>query len=165
MIDIAHIHPMLIHFPLALIPVALLAQAIALIKGQGLFGRNCLSGSGLALIVLAALGALVAAFFGDIALDKAVESGVPLATMETHEELGITTAILISLLAIIELALFWRQAESRKISLLAFGAGVVVLIVLLTTAAFGGRLVYEQGVNVTTPAIIPSIDNSGNPLP
>ncbi len=40
MIDLAHIHPMLVHFPLALLPVALALQGIALARGQGLFERE-----------------------------------------------------------------------------------------------------------------------------
>ena len=154
MIDIAHIHPMLIHFPLALLPVALAAQLLAVLKGESLFGRHCLSSTGLALVVLAALGAVIAAVFGDIALDHAVASGVPMASMETHEELGQLSAVLISGLTLLEI---WWYRKASTDAVLSWGfliAGVGVLVVLLTTAWFGGHLVYELGVNVTKAAVV-----------
>lgn len=148
MLDIAQIHPMLIHFPLALIPVALAGQAVALYQGNSLFGRACISSSAVTLIVLAALGAVAAALFGDIALDKAVDAGVPPAIMETHEELGISSATLISILAVVETWLHWKTVVNRAIDLLMWGTGLAILAVLLTTAWFGGHLVYDSGVNV-----------------
>jgi len=152
MINIAHIHPMLIHFPLALLPVALGAQLLAIIKGQGLFKHSCLSATGVVLIVIAAAGAIVAAVFGDIALDQAVASGVPLASMETHEELGQLSAILLSVLAVAELWFYRKASDSTAINRGGWIAGLAVLILLLITAWFGGQLVYELGVNVTPPA-------------
>jgi len=152
MIDIAHIHPMLVHFPLALAPVALAAQLLALYKGQGLFDRSCLSSSALVLIVLAAVGAIVAALFGDIALDQAIASGVPAASLETHEELGQLSAILISVLAAVEVWLYRKAGSGNVLNRGLWIAGLVVLILLLTTAWFGGQLVYESGVNVTPSA-------------
>jgi len=43
MIDIAHLHPMLVHFPLALVPVAPAApgaQILAIIKERKLFEHS-----------------------------------------------------------------------------------------------------------------------------
>jgi len=153
MINIAHIHPMLVHFPLALLPVALGAQLFALVKGQGLFGRSCLSSTGLTLMVVAAAGAIIAAVFGDMALDQAVASGVPMSTLETHEELGQASAILLSILAVAEVWFYRKDATGTALNLGLWLAGVTILVVLLTTAWFGGRLVYESGVNVAPTAL------------
>jgi len=149
LIDIAHIHPMLIHFPLALLPVALGAQLLALIKGQGLFSHQCLASTGIALIALAALAAIAAAVFGDIALDKAVAAGVPLSSLETHEELGKLSAALITLLAVFEGWLFRKTNTNHKVNWGAWFTGLVVFLLLASTAWFGGQLVYELGVNVS----------------
>lgn len=153
MIDIAHIHPMLVHFPLALFPVALAAQLLIVFRGDGLFSRSCLSSTAMVLIVLAALAAILAAVFGDMALDQALSTGVPLASLETHEELGQLTAILLSALAVIEL---WFYRKARNTAVLDWGfllLGVAMLTLLLSTAWFGGQLVYDLGVNVTIPAL------------
>jgi len=151
MLDIAHIHPMLVHFPLALVPVALAAQLWALVKGQGLYGRHCLSSTGLALLALAAVGAGVAAVFGDIALDQAVASGVPLTALETHEELGQLSSVLLALLAVAEGWFYRQRTACTAINWGFWVAGVAVMAELLTTAWFGGQLVYALGINVATP--------------
>ena len=170
MIDIAHVHPMFVHFPLALVPVAVGAQTLALMRGHGLFGRSCLSATGVALILIAAAGAIVAAVFGDIALDRAVASGVPLARLETHEELGKATAALLALLAAAELWLYRKAAAGTAVNRGLWMAGLALLILLLTTAWFGGQLVYEQGVNVATSTPLQGASGSSpgsapDPLP
>jgi len=152
MIDLAHIHPMLVHFPLALLPVALGAQALVIARGNSLFGRSCAAQTGFWLTMLAAIGALAAAVFGDIALDRAVASGIPLTSLETHEELGQLTAVLLSLLAAAEVWLYRKSSGSTTINRGTWIAEIIVLAFLLTTAWFGGQLVYKLGVNVTPPA-------------
>lgn len=148
MLNLAHIHPMLIHFPLALVPVGLAAQAVSQLRGEGLFGRGCLARSGLSLLLLAALGAIGAAVFGDLALDQALASGVPLAKLEGHEELGTLSAILLSVLVVVEAWFYRVQSSSRALSWGFLAAGMAVFSLLLVTALFGGNLVYELGVNV-----------------
>jgi uncharacterized membrane protein len=148
MIDLAHIHPMLVHFPLALLPVALVLQGIALARGQGLFERECLSTTGLAILMVAAAGAGIAAIFGDIALDIAVSAGFAPSQLEGHEELGMTSALLLIALASLEGALYWRRASSRLASWGMLVAGAALFALLVVTAAFGGHLVYGLGVNV-----------------
>jgi uncharacterized membrane protein len=148
MINIAHIHPMLIHFPLALLPVAIGTQLLALFRGEDLFNRSCLSSTAVSLLVLAAAGAVVAAVFGDMALDKALDAGVQMATMEDHEELGKISAVLLSLLAVAALWFYRRAGSSITTDRIFLFASLVVLAVLIATAWFGGQLVYEHGVNV-----------------
>jgi len=148
-IDMAHIHPMLVHFPLALFPVVLGIQFYALIKGQSLFGRDCAHSSAMGLLVLAAIAAVAAATFGDMALDKAVASGVKLSLLESHEDLGQVSAVLLVLLALAGSWLFKVQVPSMKVGWGFWLAGVTVFVVLIITAWHGGHLVYDLGVNVT----------------
>lgn len=149
MIDIAHVHPMLVHFPLALLPVAVAAQAISVARGGSLFTRTCWANTGFMLLVLSAAGAILAAIFGDLALDKAIDSGVALSQMEGHEELGMLSAWLVAGLTAVEGWFYYRAVDSRPLSIAAVVAGVALLAVVLTTAWFGGHLVYDLGVNVS----------------
>ncbi len=148
MIDITHIHPMLVHFPLALVPVALGVQLYALLRGQGLFGRGCAQVTGLGLLALAALAAVVAAMFGDVALDAAVDAGVPDNLLEEHEDLGQMSAVLLVLLTAVGGWLFRRRPDPGTADRVFWLAGAGVLAVLLVTAWHGGHLVYDLGVNV-----------------
>ncbi len=148
-INIAHIHPMLVHFPLALFPVVLGIQFVVLIRGQTLFDRGCPQSSAMGLLVLAAVAAVAAATFGDMALDKAVASGVKLSLLESHEELGQASATLLVLMALAGAWLFKVQAPSMKVSWSFWLAGAAIFVVLIITAWHGGHLVYDLGVNVT----------------
>ncbi|MCP5315576.1 MAG: DUF2231 domain-containing protein [Chromatiaceae bacterium] len=148
MLDIAHIHPMLVHFPLALLPLAVTAQAISLATEGGLFGRNCSARMGMGILAVTAVAAILAAIFGDMAFDQALAAGVPEAAMEDHEHLGMLSAIALAGLAAVESILYLRSDNSRLISVLLLIAGFGLLSVLLATAWFGGHLVYDLGINV-----------------
>ncbi len=149
MIDIAHIHPMLVHFPIVLFLVAVAIDFLVLLKGGDLAAKTCLPTVGMSALLLAALAAIAAASFGDIALDKAVDLGFDKDALEQHEELGLTT-----LWILIGLAFWQGLARWRGIRLNA-GRGWVFFAVsllgtgsLLTAAYLGGELVYSLGVNV-----------------
>ena len=157
MTELAYLHPMLVHFPLVLMPLVVLLQIVGLIRGVPLFGRDCLARSLWWLTLAAALGALAAALLGDPALDIAVERGFPEAKLEDHEALGQTSAGLMLALAFIHGLLYLRQTPSRGgpgLTLLIVSSGI--LLILLTTAFYGGNLVYALGVNV-----VPALPGSG----
>jgi len=149
MIDVVHIHPMLVHFPIVLYLLAVGLQFLVLLRHGDLGANSCLADSALGALLLAAAAAAVAAFFGDIALDHAVELGFPLSPLQTHASLGIVTMSLMLLLGVVHLAarwFNWNLAKGRGWGLWVIAlAGVVLLIV---TAYHGGDLVYRIGVNV-----------------
>jgi uncharacterized membrane protein len=149
MIDLYHIHPMLVHFPIVLFLLGAALELLVLNRGGDLAARQCLAQSALALIVLAALAAAVTAFFGDIAFDHAVGLGFPKAPLERHADSGYTTMWFIIVYAALYLLAWWRRFP------LAGGRGWLWFIVslagialVLVTAYFGGDLVYRIGVNV-----------------
>ena len=148
MIDLSHIHPMLVHFPLALLPLAVLLQWWLLVTGKTQFSRDRGARGVLGLIVVAALGALAAAAFGDMALDIAIDHGVPEVRLEDHEELGETTAWLLLGLAVVQGWFYATENRAKVINLLMTLGSTAVLGVLLATAYHGGELVYKLGVNV-----------------
>jgi uncharacterized membrane protein len=149
MIDLYHIHPMLVHFPIVLFLLGAALELLVLIRSGDLAARRCLPQSALALIVLAALAAAVTAFFGDIAFDHAVGLGFPKAPLERHADFGYTTMWFIIVYAALYLLAWWRRVP------LAGGRGWLWFLVslagvalVLVTAYFGGDLVYRIGVNV-----------------
>ena len=156
MIDLVHIHPMLVHFPIVLFLVAIAAQLLTLARGGDLSERTCLPSTALVALILAALAASAAAVFGDIALDRAVELGFPKDPLETHQELGLTTTWLFVALAVIQGFAWWRKISTKAArGWTLFLVGVVGCVLLLLTAYHGGNLVYKIGVNVDSvkPAV------------
>jgi len=148
MIDLAHIHPMLVHFPLALLPLTALLYAWIQLRGDNPFDRSCASRNLLGLMWLVALSALAAAAMGDVALDIAVDKGVPDAQLEEHEDLGFLTAWASLGLAVFQSWFYAKKTESRGLGWMMLLATLGVLGLILTTALFGGELVYQLGVNV-----------------
>jgi len=149
MIDITHIHPMLVHFPIVLFLLAVAIDFWLLLKGGDLAAKTCLSTVGMSVLLLAAIAAIAAATFGDIALDKAVELGFDKAPLEQHEELGLTT-----LWILLGLSLWQGFARWRGLRLdggrgwVFFAVSLLGVSTLLTAAYLGGELVYSLGVNV-----------------
>jgi len=155
-IDIVHIHPMVVHFPIVLFLVAMVAQFLTLIRGGDLTERACLPSVGLGALILGAAGALVAATFGDIALDHALDLGFPKGPLETHKVFGlITTCLFVSLSLLQGLAWRWTIPLKAARGWGLFLAGIVGCAILLLTAYHGGNLVYKIGVNVAVvkPAV------------
>lgn len=149
MIDLPHVHPMLVHFPIVLFLLGSGIELIALLRGRDLAAHECLPNVALSAMTLAALAAIVTALFGDAALEHAAALGFPIAPMEQHEELGWTTMSFFLAYGALYLLAWWRRfplAGGRGwVWFLLSLAGVVLVIV---TAYFGGELVYRIGVNV-----------------
>lgn len=149
MIQIEHIHPMIVHFPIVMLVVVAASDVLLMARGGDLAGAVALSRISLSALVVAAVTAVLAYVFGDMALDAAVSKGFPEAALETHEGLGTTTMLIIVVLALLRLGAFWRKIDLGGgrgwVLTLASVAGMVVM---LLAAYHGGQLVYQLGVNV-----------------
>jgi uncharacterized membrane protein len=157
MIPVEQIHPMIVHFPIVFVVSLAVFDLIATARGVRVTGRTTVGNISTALVVLAALSALAAMMFGDLALSHAEAGGFSSEIAEIHEGLGSTVAISLAIWALIRAFLWWRDtrvsgAVSYVVPLVAIaGAGLV-----FTTAYFGGELVYDLGVNVANAAPVQS---------
>lgn len=149
MIAIEHIHPMIVHFPIVMLLIAAAADVALMVRGGDLAGTAFLSRVSMGALAIAAVSAVLAYLFGDMALDAALAKGFPEAALETHEGLGTTTMLIVVVLALLRLGAFWRKIA------LGGGRGWVLTLaslagmgVMLLTAYHGGQLVYQLGVNV-----------------
>ena len=150
MIPIEHIHPMLVHFPIVFGLSLAAFDLIAMLRGAAIGGRGPAASLSAGLAVLAGLAAMLAATFGDMALDIAFANGGPVDALEFHDMLGSTTSAVLGVWALVRAFLWWR-----KISLAGLRGGVVVAVelvfcaLILATAYYGGELVFSHGVAVT----------------
>jgi uncharacterized membrane protein len=153
MLAVQHIHPILIHFPIVFFITLAVVDLVAAARGRITTGRGPLGNLSLGLALASGIFAVVAYFFGDAALEIAESGGFHSDIAEIHEGLGETTAVLFAIWALIRLGLWWRDirltgAVSLVVSLLEVAGAALVI----TTAYYGGQLVYDLGVNVTNAA-------------
>ena len=73
---------MLVHFPVVLFISTVLLQFIVIIRKGDLAARECLSLISLATILSGVAMAILAAIFGDLALDAAIDKGFDKAPLE-----------------------------------------------------------------------------------
>lgn len=145
-----HIHPMIVHFPIVLALLTLAFDLWWVVRGQGAASPLITLRTGTVVLTLGAAAAVVAYIFGDMAYDIAIAKGVPEATLETHEGWGTTTMVVFVVAALVRLFLWWRQSDSKTAGIaVAIALSAAVSVMVVTTAYFGGHLVYDLGISVT----------------
>jgi uncharacterized membrane protein len=134
---ILNIHPLFVHFPIALWLAALLFEALAILRGSDEWHRTAAL-----LLYLGTFAAIVTIFTG-LNAEKSIPPGPAMEIVGIHETLMMITtsvAIGLSLFAFVTRKNF--TANFRKILL----AGLCVLAILLTLGADrGAQLVYQYG--------------------
>lgn len=149
MIKVTHIHPMLVHFPIVLFLVAVALICYAQVKNENIAARNCIGNLVAWSLIMATVFALIAAVFGDIALDAALDKGFPKAPLEEHESLAAATIAVLSILSLTLIAAIWKRIDlAGTRGKLFLAVALVSLGLLIATAYHGGALVYDLGVNV-----------------
>lgn len=148
------LHPLVVHFPIALLLVAPLFIAAGILMNPSK-GHPFLIAA-LALMLLGTAGTFLAVATGEAAGEVAQRTAAVNTVLQRHEDLAETTRIVFSVLTLIFAALLFlprllkREATivSARILPLAFllfySAGAVILV---NTAHNGGRLVHELGVH------------------
>ena len=149
MISITEVHPMLVHFPIVLWISAEVIAVVVLLRGGDLSARQQWSLTACYCLLAGTAFGLLAALFGDIALDHALAAGFAAGPLEMHETLAVITLSIFALHAILRLLSFWRHYPLAGIrGWLAEVPGLVGIAGMLVTAYLGGELVYHLGVNV-----------------
>lgn len=151
------LHPMIVHFPIALLLVAPILVILGLLlpkQSKGLFI------SALVLMALGTISTYLAVSTGEAAGEIAERTAGLEKVLETHEGLAETTRLIFTALTIIFAAIvfapsLFKRSLTRKISiavnvafLLFYSAGALVLA---NVAHEGGRLVHEFGIRATAP--------------
>ncbi len=133
------LHPMVVHFPIALLFSAFLIETLALLLRKDSWHRisrwNLLLGTG---------GAVGAVLTGRHAMGVAKHSFEIYQIMELHERLGYVVLTLVVTLATWRLVT--RDRLTHRVRWVAWAALALTCGVMAFSAHLGGRMVYEFGV-------------------
>jgi len=136
------IHPMVVHFPIALLSASVLFDLLAVELRREEFRT-----ASLYTLILGLAGALVSVITGAMAEEAIEHSGlVPEWVLEIHETLGFATLGMFAGLLGIRVAewLGWIR-ERRALTVML---GLAAVAVLFVASYYGGTLVYEFGAGV-----------------
>lgn len=148
-----HLHPMLVHFPIALLITSVLFDAACIV-----FKRDNLREGALWLLGLGFLGGIGAVLSGGMAEEIVEKAGIAKALIERHETWAYATMGVFGLL--LAGRLYLRNRFSGNIMTAYFVVAVIGLGTLSVTGYFGGDMVYEHGAGVRQAA--PSQPQTGN---
>jgi len=133
---------MIVHFPIALLMASLLLDFLSLATKKESFGNSAFH-----LLCLGVLGGLTAIVFGFVAEDFVQKTPMISEAIETHETFAMITVILFILLLGVRY-FFNRKERFQAVRGYYLIAALVGVILLATTAYYGGQLVYHHGVAV-----------------
>jgi uncharacterized membrane protein len=138
MFNTAHFHPMIVHFPIALITAGFLADVVFL------FFKNekWLSKAGYYLMILGALSAVAAWSTGQLFTNEPTQGEI-VKVFERHETGGLITMILMVLGSAFRIWLVSQNKEETKLKWIAFGLYFLAFAAVTFTGFMGGTMVYN----------------------
>ncbi|MCJ7821237.1 MAG: DUF2231 domain-containing protein [Bacteroidales bacterium] len=138
----SHIHPIMVHFPIALVVFGFLADAASLFFRK----EVCLSRTGFYLLasgtVMAFLAWLTGSLFTSDLEGKAGE------VMETHELFALITLVLLIAALVFRIYLKIKDKEQSRLKWIAFALFGLGTISVLITGFFGGTIVYNYMIGI-----------------
>ena len=144
------IHPMVVHFPIALLITAALFEAGCLVFRGFLW----LDRAATALMTLGGIGAGVAYLSGERAAEAAAPvAGVAQGVLADHEDLALLTLIACGIAVALRLFVSWLGRHDLEVHLGIFRLAALVAVfasvaLLVLTAFHGGQLVFDHGIGV-----------------
>jgi len=141
---IPNIHPLIVHFPIALLVLAVLFDAARLFFKQ----ENWLEKATLALYTTGSLGLIASFLSGRQAVETVSITGEAIPVVASHEDWALYTLIYFLVFTAIRFATWWKQLEK------GFVLPILVILalggtgMLWYTGELGAKLVYKHGVAV-----------------
>jgi uncharacterized membrane protein len=142
MIDISHIHPMLVHFPIALLIAGFFSDVLGLFVKKEFFTR-----AGFYLLILGTLGAIAAVITGHMAGDG-IEAGSLKQAVEVHEDAGTLTLWLALITSAFRIVLVWLEKYKGALKAVALVLFLATVLSVARTGYYGGELVYKHAAGV-----------------
>jgi len=138
MFNTDHLHPMIVHFPIALITVGFIAEVVSLFFKS----EKCLSKTGFYLMVLGTLAAIAAWSTGQLFTEEPTQGEI-LKVFQKHETGALITMVLMIVGSIFRIWLIVRKKEETSLKWISFGFYLLAFIAVTFTGFMGGTMVYN----------------------
>lgn len=138
MFSTAHLHPMIVHFPIALITVGFLAELVSLF----LKNEKWLSKSGFYLMLLGTLAAIAAWSTGQLFTNEPAQGEI-VKVFERHETGALITMLLMIIGSALRIFLIIKQKEETQLKWIVFCIYCLAFAAVTFTGLMGGTMVYN----------------------
>ncbi|MGA7837529.1 MAG: DUF2231 domain-containing protein [Ignavibacteriaceae bacterium] len=143
MFDTSHLHPMIIHFPIALLMIGFLADLTGVVLKKEFFTT-----AGFYLLIFGTIGVIAAYISGNFAGEGIEEAGSLKQALENHEHAAQLSLWLMVATAVVRIAIVTAKKYTgifKYAALVLFLAGVLSIV---RTGYYGGELVYKHAAGV-----------------
>ncbi len=138
MFNTAHLHPMIVHFPIALITIGFLAEVFSLfIKSE-----KCLSKTGFYLMILGTLAAIAAWSTGQLFANEPTQGEI-VNVFSRHETGALITMCMMILGSAFRIWLIIKKKEETQLKWIAFAFYFLGFAAVTFTGFMGGSMVYN----------------------
>jgi uncharacterized membrane protein len=137
MLPTSHFHPMIVHFPVALIIIGFLFELISAFTKK----ENFLSKSVLYLVILGTLGAIAGYLTGEFFTKEF--TGQTGEIKEIHEFFAKSAMFTMIFLSILKIWIKLKKKEENKYKWFSLAIYFIAAVLIGITGYYGGTLVYE----------------------
>lgn len=155
--DLTHLHPMIIHFPITLLIIGFLFDLAGLFIKKDFFTQ-----AGFYLLLLGAVGVIAAYLSGDEAGDGITEAGALKQALETHEGAATLAIWAVSITALFRVILVAFKDYKGILKMVSLTLLLASVLAIGRTGYYGGELVYKHAAGVQFNLGLDYNSNAGN---
>lgn len=142
MFNTSHLHPITVHFPIALLIVAFIFEILALVyKNNRVFSMV-----GFSVFIAGTLGAIVAVISGNLFTEEL--TGPMDEVLDNHHLFANITMYLAIITSLFKVYLMVQKKEETSLKWVSFSAMFITMIAVGLAGYFGGSIVYDYMIKM-----------------